>query len=190
MKRSYKLNQPISNVKWIDRNKLKANNYNPNKVQKTELELLKESIKQSGWTQPIVIREDFEIVDGFHRWTVSGDKDMFELTEGKVPCVVIENKGIAEQMMATVRHNRARGSHAVAKMSDIVADLVKNYDFTDKDLEKLLGMEDEEVARLVENGSVEYIKKHAEGTFTGKYAEKKQEWIKNNDFSESWEPTK
>jgi ParB-like chromosome segregation protein Spo0J len=68
--------QPISNVQWIDRELLQANDYNPNHVASPELRLLAQSILESGWTQPIVARSvdngRYEIVDGFHRWTVSG----------------------------------------------------------------------------------------------------------------------
>ena len=66
--------QPINAFKWVLRDELTANNYNPNRVAPIELELLKTSIKLCGWTQPIVVRKNHEIVDGFHRWTVSGDQ--------------------------------------------------------------------------------------------------------------------
>ena len=78
-------NQPINAVEWIETDKLKANDYNPNHIPPPELKLLKTSIMCDGWTQPIVIRENNEIVDGFHRWTLaSTDKDISNLTEGKV----------------------------------------------------------------------------------------------------------
>ena len=68
--------QPLNNIQWVDRETLKPNNYNPNKVAPPELKLLKVSILEDGWTQPIVINSDNTIVDGFHRWTVSDDKDV------------------------------------------------------------------------------------------------------------------
>ena len=70
-------NQPINKVEWIKSEELKANDYNPNHIPPPELKLLKTSIIADGWTQPIVVREDNEIVDGFHRWVLScKDKDI------------------------------------------------------------------------------------------------------------------
>lgn len=58
---------PLKNLHFVDREKLKANDYNPNKVSKENLELLKQSILTNGWTLPIVVRPDYTIIDGFHR---------------------------------------------------------------------------------------------------------------------------
>ena len=71
------IKQPISNVIWKSRAELHPNNYNPNKVAPPEMELLIISILEDGWTQPIVILPDGQIVDGFHRYTVSADKADF-----------------------------------------------------------------------------------------------------------------
>jgi ParB-like chromosome segregation protein Spo0J len=146
--------QPISSVEWVDRNTLKANDYNPNKMAKTELGLLKVSIMEDGWTQPIVARLDGEIVDGFHRWTVSADKDVAALTDGLVPVVFIREIDPARQRMATIRHNRARGQHYVMSMADIVSELVEEHDVEPAELQKRLGMEKEEVVRLLDRGQM------------------------------------
>ena len=66
------LMKPLSTLQWVDRNKLKANDWNPNKVSKQNLELLTQSILTNGWTLPIVVRPDLTVIDGFHRWTVAG----------------------------------------------------------------------------------------------------------------------
>lgn len=145
---------PISNVEWVKRDTLKANDYNPNKMAKTELGLLKVSIMEDGWTQPIVARLDGEIVDGFHRWTVSADKDVSALTDGLVPVVFIREIDPARQRMATIRHNRARGQHYVMSMADIVAELVDDLEVKPEELQKRLGMEKEEVVRLLDRGAM------------------------------------
>lgn len=145
---------PISNVEWVSRDTLKANDYNPNKMAKTELGLLKVSIMEDGWTQPIVARLDGEIVDGFHRWTVSADKDVAALTDGLVPVVFIREIDPARQRMATIRHNRARGQHYVMSMADIVAELVEEHEVEPAELQKRLGMEKEEVVRLLDRGAM------------------------------------
>lgn len=170
-----KEDQPINNVKWVKRNKLKANNYNPNHVYETELELLKTSIKEDGWTQPIVALKDGTIVDGFHRWTVSGHKDMLPITDGYVPVVYIKVDEI-HKMMSTIRHNRARGQHIITRMSDIVQEMV-NSGLSSKEIQKRLGMSDEEIARLTDlSGMPVFVE---EGTY---------EIEGKSEFSQAWEP--
>lgn len=61
-----KISSPLSTLRWVDRGSVKPNDYNPNKVSKQNLALLKQSILANGWTLPIVVRPDFTIIDGFH----------------------------------------------------------------------------------------------------------------------------
>lgn len=144
--------QPISKVEWVDPATLRANNYNPNHVAKPEMALLKQSIMEDGWTQPIVAMPDGEIVDGFHRWTLgSTDKDIQAMSGGVVPVVRVKPDP-AQQRMATIRHNRARGAHAVLKMADIVNELV-DMGVPPEEIEARVGMEPEEVNRLIYRGS-------------------------------------
>jgi ParB-like chromosome segregation protein Spo0J len=164
------MKQPLDKIEWIDRKKLTPNNYNPNKVAPRELKLLKTSILEDGWTQPIVINTDHTIVDGFHRWTVSGDKDIFELTKGKVPVVMVYPKDKSQQQMATIRHNRARGTHGVLEMSKIITDM-KEQGISGEDMMKRLGMEREEVVRLLFRAGIP-----------------KSEVFKEKEFSKSWTP--
>lgn len=148
-------NQPIGKVEWVNPNTLKANDYNPNHVPPPELKLLKISIMSDGWTQPIVIRENNEIVDGFHRWTLaSKDKDVQNLTEGMVPIVRLNEKKREEQMMSTIRHNRARGNHAVMSMASIVQEMKDELGMDDETIQECLGMEEEEVERLYDNSGM------------------------------------
>lgn len=168
-----KENQPVSEVKWIKRTKLTANQYNPNHVAPPELELLKISILRDGWTQPIVIREDFEIVDGFHRYTIAGDPAIASLTDGLVP-VVFLRKGLTlpEQMASTIRHNRARGVHAIVPMAVVVGEMRKQG-VKEEDICKELGMEEEEFHRLF---------------IYGKKGMPEQEG--DSDFNQGWIPGK
>lgn len=144
-------NQPISSVEWVNRDDLRANAYNPNKVAPVELELLVQSILVCGWTQPIVRRSSNEIVDGYHRWLVSNDPRILEMTGGMVPVVTLPDQlDLADQMSATVTHNRARGSHYVLSMAEIVRDL-KEQGKDDQWIQQHLGMEQEEITRLYDN---------------------------------------
>lgn len=139
--------QPIDQVKWIDRDSIKPNDYNPNRVASPEMKLLKISILEDGWTQPIVINPDNEIVDGFHRWTVSGFDEVRELTGGKVPVVVTQPSNAEHQKMSTIRHNRARGTHGVLDMAKIIQSMI-DAGMTQQEIETRLQMESEEVVRL------------------------------------------
>jgi ParB-like chromosome segregation protein Spo0J len=144
-------NQPINNVLWIHRSKLRPNHYNPNSVAPPEMELLKVSIIEDGWTQPVVVLPEdkdgiHDIVDGFHRYTDSGDPDIAIMTDEMVPCVIIDADK-THRMMSTIRHNRARGTHAVIRMAEIIATMI-NDGVSMPEMMRRLGMEDEEVLRL------------------------------------------
>lgn len=78
---------PLSSLQWINRELLKPNDYNPNKVNRENLKLLVQSILTNGWTLPIVVRPDYTIIDGFHRWTVAGEEPLYTKLQGKVPVV-------------------------------------------------------------------------------------------------------
>jgi ParB-like chromosome segregation protein Spo0J len=148
--------QPLDNVCWLKREEIVPNDYNPNKMPPPEFQLLKISILEDGWTQPIVVFEDDaggrHIVDGEHRWQVSGDPEIAALSGGLVPVVFIKGDR-AKRMMSTIRHNRARGEHGVLPMAEIVKallDLGKKGD----EIMFLLQMEDEEVERLAERAGM------------------------------------
>lgn len=162
--------QPINTVIWRSRDTLKANDYNPNRVAPPELKLLKISILSDGWTQPIVINNDYTIVDGFHRWTVSGDPEVSALTDGLVPTVMLQGKTRADKQMATIRHNRARGTHIVVEMSNIVKEMI-DQGLTGKEIQEKLQMEKEEVIRLLQRSGIP-----------------KSDVFKDKDFSKSWKP--
>lgn len=53
-----KLLAPLSTLEWVDRQLLKPNDYNPNKVSKENLKLLTQSILTNGWTLPSFVRPD------------------------------------------------------------------------------------------------------------------------------------
>ena len=138
---------PLSTLQWVERSRVKPNDYNPNKVSKQNLELLKQSISTNGWTLPIVVRPDFTIIDGFHRWTVAGEEPLFSMLGGKVPIVVVSHKDRAGNMYGTITHNRARGTHLLEPMKAIVKELLDDGKSVEE-IGKQLGMKPEEVFRL------------------------------------------
>lgn len=138
---------PLASLQWVDREKLKANDYNPNKVSEDNLKLLTQSIQTNGWTLPIVVRPDYTIIDGFHRWTVAGREPLRSRLGGKVPVVIVEHTDAADDVYGTITHNRARGTHLLEPMKAIVKRLLDDGK-TVAEISKQLGMKTEEVFRL------------------------------------------
>ena len=143
---------PVYNVKAIPVEKIRANNYNPNKVAPPEMKLLEISIWEDGFTQPIVCYHDkandeYIVVDGFHRFTTMLTSERIRHREkGMMPVVVID-KELGERMASTIRHNRARGTHSIELMVDIVAELTK-AGMSDEWIKKNIGMDADELLRL------------------------------------------
>ncbi len=167
-----KFNSPVYKVLRVPIDKVKANDYNPNAVAPPEMELLETSIWEDGYTQPVVTYYDkdadmYVVVDGFHRYlTLKRSKRIFEREEGHLPVVVID-KAIGDRMASTIRHNRARGSHNIDLMSNIVAELVE-MGKGDPWICKHVGMSMDELLRLKQITGVAAL-------------------FANSDFSESWE---
>ena len=151
-----KLSSPLSTLRWVDRDRVKPNDYNPNKVSKQNLELLKQSILTNGWTLPIVVRPDFTIIDGFHRWTVAGEEPLKSMLEGKVPVVIVEHKDKAGNIYGTVTHNRARGTHLLEPMKAIVRELMGEGKSVEE-IGKQLGMRPEEIFRLSDFSKEDFL---------------------------------
>lgn len=146
------MKSPVYNVKAVPLEKIRANSYNPNAVAPPEMKLLELSIWEDGYTMPIVCyyieKEDlYEIVDGYHRYTVMlTSKRIREREDGMMPVVVIE-KDMSNRMASTIRHNRARGSHSIELMSSIVSELTKSG-MSDAWILKHIGMDADELLRL------------------------------------------
>ena len=151
-----KLSAPLSTLEWVDRNLLKPNDYNPNKVSRDNLELLKQSILTNGWTLPIVVRPDYTIIDGFHRWTVSGEEPLRTMLDGKVPVVKVAHSDQSEDIYGTVTHNRARGTHLLEPMKAIVKRLMDDGKSV-QEIGKQLGMKPEEVFRLSDFSKEDFL---------------------------------
>ena len=139
---------PLSSLQWVERELLTANDYNPNKVSEDNLKLLTQSILTNGWTLPIVVRPDYTIIDGFHRWTVSGREPLLSKLGGKVPVVIVDHAGDeSADVYGTITHNRARGTHLLEPMKAIVKKLMGEGK-TVAEIGKQLGMKPEEIFRL------------------------------------------
>lgn len=151
------LQKPLSTLQWVDRNLLHANSWNPNKVSKQNLELLVQSILTNGWTLPIVVRPDYTIIDGFHRWTVSGMEPLVTKLGGRVPVVIVDHKEHSEDIYGTVTHNRARGTHLLEPMKAIIKELISEEKSVEE-IGKQLGMRPEEVFRLSDFSKEDFLR--------------------------------
>lgn len=165
------MRSPVYNVKAVPIEKIQANTYNPNHVAPPEMKLLYQSIKEDGYTMPIVCyyledEDKYEIVDGYHRYTVMlTHKDIYDREGGMLPVSVID-KPISDRMASTIRHNRARGEHSIELMTNIVAELSKSG-MSDAWIMKNIGMDAEELLRLKQLSGL-------------------QELFKDKDFSRAW----
>lgn len=163
---------PVYNVIAVHIDKVKANDYNPNKVAPPEMALLETSIWEDGYTQPVVTYYDkdqdmYIVVDGFHRWTIlKTSKRIRERENDMLPVVVIE-KEIGDRMASTIRHNRARGSHNIDLMSNIVSELVE-MGKGDRWICQHIGMSKDELLRMKQITGLASL-------------------FQNKDFSEAWE---
>ncbi|WP_304125740.1 ParB/RepB/Spo0J family partition protein [Methanosphaera cuniculi] len=164
--------EPVKYVKWVKSEKIKANDYNPNKIATPEMELLRSSINIDGYTQPIITsqtsNDEYVIIDGFHRSQIGkNDKDIKKRLKGYLPITIINDKTLDQRMGSTIRHNRARGTHQIRHMSDIVVELSQNG-WDDNKICKSLGMQKDEVLRLKQISGL-------------------KEAFNNHEFSKSWE---
>lgn len=149
--------QPLEHVEFVPRDKLKPNDYNPNVVDKEELDLLEQSMLVNGWTMPIVVDADYTIIDGYHRWTISKRPVIDEMMGGLVPVVVVAHKDNDKKKYGTVTHNRARGTHLLKPMQKMVRELLDSGKSVEE-VKKNLGMTDEEIFRLSAESKEDFLK--------------------------------
>lgn len=165
--------EPVDLVVWVKSDGVIANDYNPNSVAPPEMKLLEKSIEADGYTQPIVAWPHdgrHEVVDGFHRHRVGKEsKAVQKRVKGYLPLTEIRSSQTSreDRMASTIRHNRARGKHAVTAMSDIVVEL-KRRNWSDEKISRELGMDQDEILRLCQ--------------ITGL-----AELFSDSDFSASWD---
>lgn len=128
-------------IEYVELGKVVPNNYNPNRQSEHEFNLLIKSMREDGFTQPIIVAADYTIVDGEHRWRAAQ-----ELGYDTVPVVRVPMEA-AQARIATLRHNRARGSEDIEMAVEVLRDLEKlgaldwaqdSLELTDEELNHLL----------------------------------------------------
>lgn len=105
-------------IVYVPIDAIKPNEYNPNRQSDHEFELLCRSMREDGFTQPVIVhKETNEIVDGEHRWRAAQALGLKEL-----PIVYVDMTA-AQMKVATLRHNRARGSEDIDRAADVLRQL-------------------------------------------------------------------
>ena len=166
--------EPVDLVLWVPNDTVRGNDYNPNTVAPPEMKLLTHSVKANGFTQPIVAHRDEDgelVVDGFHRHRVGKEvPEIRKRVHGRLPVTHIraDRADKTARIAATIEHNRARGEHAVADMSEVVR-MLYDAGWRDKKIQEELGMDPDEVLRLKQMTGLASL-------------------FADREFSEAWEP--
>ena len=150
------------NIQYLEPKDVKPNSYNPNRQSDRDFELLLKSMKEDGFTQPVIVQKStMEIVDGEHRWRASQALGMKQ-----IPVVLVDMTD-EQRRVSTLRHNRARGSEDIQLTAEVMRDLEKlgALDWA-KDT---LMLSDVEVDRLLQDIPA-------------------PESLKNEEFSTAWTP--
>jgi len=133
------------------------NDYNPNRMPKKEMELLKECIVKYGFLFPLIVNKEddkYVIIDGYHRY------ETLKRLKLKKAMVVNMNLPISSRIKLTVLMNRIKGMHQVEGMSELVVKL-SSLGLSDIEIANELGMEAEEYIRLKQQlGVASYYRNH------------------------------
>ncbi|NAS12920.1 ParB N-terminal domain-containing protein [Poritiphilus flavus] len=143
--------EPISSLLWVPLTEILPNTYNPNKMATPEKRSLLRSLLSHGVTAPLVVSPKrqgvYPLIDGYHRWNIiKRNKELRGRLKNKVPVVVLDLPS-DERIVATIRHNRARGKHQIVEISEVVKTLSQNGWTADRIMNEL-GMDSDEVLRL------------------------------------------
>lgn len=131
-------------VEYVSTDSIRPNAYNPNRQSEHDFELLCASIREDGFTQPIIVQKaSREIVDGEHRWRAAKTVGFTEIP------VVFVDMDPAQMMISTIRHNRARGSHDVELEAQVLRDL-RQLGALDWAQDSLM-LDDTELQRLIDD---------------------------------------
>lgn len=159
---------PCMNTLMVNRDLVQANTYNPNSVSADKMDLLYQSIIDNGFAFPIVTifdsdLEKFVVVDGFHRYLISGPD---WLSMSHVPIAVLSHD-ISKRMTATWQFNKARGVHQVDMDADLIRALIQQ------------GLPEDEIAQ--------HLGIDIDTVFRYKQVSGMAELFKNTQYSMAWE---
>jgi hypothetical protein len=147
-------------IVWVPGAELQEAPWRANYILKPDVELLKRSLSQHGWIQPIVVqRSTNTIIDGYHRWEIASNiQPLMKAYSGCVP-VVYHDMDAIDAMIMHIQLNRARGSLFAKDLSYLVRSIIKSRKYTEKDVRTLLRMGIEEFDLMTE-GNLIKVKKY------------------------------
>ena len=156
----------IREAKTVPMDMLFANDYNPNRMPRSEMNLLKDCILKYGFLFPIIVtwdkeREKYRIIDGYHRY-----ETLRQLGATEVSIIDLQ-LSYHDAVQLTVLMNRIKGMHQVELMSDLIVSL-EDLGLMDEEICKNLGMEPEEYLRLKQQLGIAHA-------------------FRNHEYSKSWE---
>jgi hypothetical protein len=109
-------------IEYVSIDELRPNEYNPNRQSTDEFELLCRSIREDGFTQPVIVIKDTKvIVDGEHRWRAARHLSQEDPTLRNIPVVFVDMNE-EQRRISTLRHNRARGTEDVDLVGAVFRD--------------------------------------------------------------------
>ncbi len=167
-------------IQYVPIKDVLPNLWNPNRESDHEFELLLRSMREDGITQPVIVfritaelkqedpeLEQFEdgqlmIVDGEHRWRAATNLGYKQIPVVEVPM------NIAQARIATLRHNRARGSEDYELSAQVL-----------RDLEQLGAMDWAQDSLMLDDADVERLLSDAD----------LPEILADEEFSEAWAPS-
>jgi DNA modification methylase len=132
----------IDKVKIIDIDKIYPYINNPKEHPEEQINKIASSIKNFGFTVPIIIDEDFEIIAGHGRY-----KAAKKLELDKIPCIVREDLNAAQIKAFRIADNKV----AMSEWDEELLSLeLEDLDMQDYDLE-LTGFDNEEIEELFDS---------------------------------------
>ena len=128
---------------------IKAPSWKATYILRPDLTLLKTSMIESGWLQPVVVRlADQTIIDGTARWNIACTEERFVKRHGSSIPVIYHDVDEVDAMVLHVRLNRARGAVHPVTLSKVVKRIIASGKYEENDLATILSMSDDEVELL------------------------------------------
>lgn len=140
-------------IHLVPNNSIKPSDWSANYVLKPERNLLRLSMLESGWLQPLVVRrETMTIIDGFHRWQLAQTEDKFIKKHGDLVPVVFKDVDEIEAMVLHIRLNRSRGDLSAFLVSKIIKRIIDSGKYEEEDLSNIFLMNDDEIDLMLSHG--------------------------------------
>lgn len=130
---------------------LHPNQYNPNEMTKERFDKLVNVIKRRGYFQPIVVKQidntdQYEIVDGEHRWKALNE--IPEYQDKQIDVILLNyDQDSSLNKIDTINFNNLRGKMDAVELAEILQGLSKKFPIDQ--LKDMLGFTDKEITELI-----------------------------------------